>query len=264
MGSGEPSGPVRVRPGPRPRRPARLAALARAGCASARPGRVTGRRVLQAVADHEPALTCTALGAQWAATGPGATAMLAMGDGSARRSTAAPGYLDDRAVPFDTAVEDAVRAGDLAALAGVDPALARDLMATGRPAWQVLAGALARLSARPPTSSTPTPRSGWPTWWRCSCRRLGLAGPQRDEQAFRVRGERVPVVDRAGQEPFTALDPVYPADTRSSGPVGVTARKFTCRYAVLDRSRPVLARRPISSSNTRPSTPPCAAPPAPR
>jgi hypothetical protein len=100
----------------------------------------TGRRVLQAVAGHEPALACTALGAQWAATG--ATAMLAMGDGSARRSTAAPGYLDERAVPFDTAVEDAVRAGNLAALAGVDPALARDLMATGRPAWQVLAGAL--------------------------------------------------------------------------------------------------------------------------
>jgi len=101
----------------------------------------TGRRALQAVAGHEPALACTALGAQWAATG-GATAMLAMGDGSARRSTAAPGYLDERAIPFDTAVEDAVRAGDLAALAGVDPALARDLMATGRPAWQVLAGAL--------------------------------------------------------------------------------------------------------------------------
>ncbi|HEY0718377.1 MAG TPA: hypothetical protein VGD68_12235, partial [Streptosporangiaceae bacterium] len=36
----------------------------------------------------------------------------------------------------------AVRRGDLAALAGVDPALARDLLATGRPAWQVLAGAL--------------------------------------------------------------------------------------------------------------------------
>jgi hypothetical protein len=105
----------------------------------------TGRRVLQAVAGHEPAQPCTALGAQWAATataGTGATAMLAMGDGSARRSTTAPGYLDERAVPFDTAVEDAVRAGDLAALAGVDPALARDLMATGRPAWQVLAGAL--------------------------------------------------------------------------------------------------------------------------
>ena len=60
-------------------------------------------------------------------------ALLAMGDGSARRSTSAPGYLDERAVPFDAAVEQAVRDGDLAALAGVDPALARELMATGRP-----------------------------------------------------------------------------------------------------------------------------------
>jgi hypothetical protein len=102
----------------------------------------TGHRVLQAVAGHEAGPACIALGEKWAASGAGATAMLAMGDGSARRSTSAPGYLDERAVPFDTAVEEAVRAGDLAALAGVDPALAQDLMATGRPAWQVLAGAL--------------------------------------------------------------------------------------------------------------------------
>ncbi len=36
-----------------------------------------------------------------------------------------------------------MRAGDLAALLAIDPVLARELMATGRPAWQVLAGALA-------------------------------------------------------------------------------------------------------------------------
>ena len=101
----------------------------------------TGRRILQAVAGHEPAPACPALGAKWIATGPGATAVLAMGDGSAPRSTTAPGNLDERARPFDTAVEEAVRAGDLAALADIDPGLAQDLMATGRPAWQVLAGA---------------------------------------------------------------------------------------------------------------------------
>jgi len=39
-------------------------------------------------------------------------------------------------------VERAVRDGDLAALASLDPALATDLLAAGRPAWQVLAGAL--------------------------------------------------------------------------------------------------------------------------
>ena len=43
----------------------------------------------------------------------------------------------------DAEVERAVRDGDLGALLAVDPVLARDLMATGRPAWQVLAGALA-------------------------------------------------------------------------------------------------------------------------
>ena len=34
-----------------------------------------------------------------------------------------------------------MRAGDLQALHAIDPALARELMANGRPAWQVLAGA---------------------------------------------------------------------------------------------------------------------------
>jgi len=54
----------------------------------------------------------------------------------------APGYLDERAAPFDAAVERAVREADLAALAALDPGLAADLMAAGRPAWQVLAAAL--------------------------------------------------------------------------------------------------------------------------
>jgi hypothetical protein len=100
----------------------------------------TGRRVLQAVDGDEPPAACASLGARLAA-GP-RTALLAMGDGSARRTTAAPGYLDERAVPFDLNIERAVRAGDLTALAGADPALARELMASGRPAWQLLAGAL--------------------------------------------------------------------------------------------------------------------------
>jgi len=68
--------------------------------------------------------------------------MLVLGDGSARRSVAAPGHLDERAVPFDDEVVRAVRDGDLPALAALDPGLARELMVTGRPAWQVLCGAL--------------------------------------------------------------------------------------------------------------------------
>ncbi len=65
-----------------------------------------------------------------------------MADGSARRGIKAPGYLDSRSIPFDAEVERAVRAGDMAALLALDADLAQELMATGRPAWQVLAGAM--------------------------------------------------------------------------------------------------------------------------
>ena len=101
----------------------------------------SGPRVLQAVGEHEPAPRCAELGAQLIASAARA-ALLAMGDGSARRSLTAPGHLDERAAPFDARVERAIRAGDLAVLAALDPALARELMVTGRPAWQVLAAAM--------------------------------------------------------------------------------------------------------------------------
>jgi hypothetical protein len=101
----------------------------------------TGPRILQGIAEYEPADRCLALGRNVAASAP-RVALLAVGDGTARRSASAPGYLDERAAPFDEAVEHAVRDGDLPALAGLDPALAADLMAAGRPAWQALAGAL--------------------------------------------------------------------------------------------------------------------------
>ena len=39
-------------------------------------------------------------------------------------------------------MERALRDGDMAALASLEPGLARDLLATGRAAWQVLAGAM--------------------------------------------------------------------------------------------------------------------------
>lgn len=97
----------------------------------------TGTRVLQAVAQDAPAGECQALGA-----GIGAGALLIMGDGTAKRTPKAPGNFDDRAAGFDAAAERALADGDLAALAGLDPHLARDLWATGRAAWQVLAGAM--------------------------------------------------------------------------------------------------------------------------
>jgi hypothetical protein len=100
----------------------------------------SGARVLQSVAGSASPAACLELGRELAAAPR--VALLVMGDGSARRSAVSPGYLDDRAEPFDAAVEQAFRDGDLAALTALDPGLARDLLASGRPAWQALAGAL--------------------------------------------------------------------------------------------------------------------------
>ncbi|HYK70485.1 MAG TPA: hypothetical protein VEV45_21245 [Streptosporangiaceae bacterium] len=100
-----------------------------------------GRRELQAVGADEPAPACAALGASLARTAP-RVALLVMADGSARRSRRAPGHLDERSAAFDAAVGRAIRDGDMPALLALDAGLAGDLMATGRPAWQVLAGAV--------------------------------------------------------------------------------------------------------------------------
>jgi hypothetical protein len=100
-----------------------------------------GPRILQSVAESASPGACLQLGRELAAAAP-RVALLVVGDGSARRSAAAPGYLDDRAEPFDATVERAFRGGDLSGLAALDPDLARDLLASGRPAWQALAGAL--------------------------------------------------------------------------------------------------------------------------
>jgi hypothetical protein len=100
-----------------------------------------GARLIWSVSADEPVAGCRKLGADLAG-GSTRTALLAIGDGSARRGPRAPGHFDERANAFDAEVERAIRAGDLTALLDLDPALARELMATGRPAWQVLAGAL--------------------------------------------------------------------------------------------------------------------------
>ncbi|MGW7443197.1 class III extradiol dioxygenase subunit B-like domain-containing protein [Kitasatospora sp. NPDC054795] len=68
-------------------------------------------------------------------------ALLVLGDGSACRSVKAPGYLDERAEGFDTALAAALGTADLAALAALEPGLAAELKADGRAPWQVLAGA---------------------------------------------------------------------------------------------------------------------------
>lgn len=69
-------------------------------------------------------------------------ALLVMGDGSARRTAAAPGHIDPRAVPFDDTVIAALRDGDASALAALDLELGRELLAAGVPAWRAAGGLL--------------------------------------------------------------------------------------------------------------------------
>lgn len=100
-----------------------------------------GSRELQSVGEDSTAAECAAVGGRLAAAGR-RVGLLVMADGSARRSRRAPGYLDARSGTFDAEAGRAIRDGDMAALLALDPALARELLATGRAAWQVLAGAM--------------------------------------------------------------------------------------------------------------------------
>ena len=104
-------------------------------------GGYSGPRLLQSVHSGEPAAACLRLGADLRARSD-RVGLLVMADGSACRSLRAPGYLDPRAAAFDAAIADAVRSGDLAPLRAMDSDLARELLAAGRPGWQVLAGAM--------------------------------------------------------------------------------------------------------------------------
>ncbi|MFE7765427.1 class III extradiol dioxygenase subunit B-like domain-containing protein [Streptomyces sp. NPDC057438] len=87
-----------------------------------------------------PVASCVRAG-QDIAGRAGRVALLVMGDGSACRTLKAPGYLDDRAAGFDAEIARALGAADLEALRALDAGLARELRASGRAPWQVLAGA---------------------------------------------------------------------------------------------------------------------------
>ncbi|MER7053158.1 class III extradiol dioxygenase subunit B-like domain-containing protein [Streptomyces sp. NPDC000351] len=92
------------------------------------------------VGEDLPAERCAAIGRDVAARA-GRVAMLVLGDASACRTLKAPGYLDERAAPFDAEAGRALGAADVTALAALDAALARELKVSGRGPWQVLAGA---------------------------------------------------------------------------------------------------------------------------
>ena len=92
------------------------------------------------IASDAPPAECLQLGEKLAALAP-RVALLAMGDGPARRARAAPHAADPEADRYDDQVAAALAAADPAALAALDPREDRPLEIAGRAAWQVLAGA---------------------------------------------------------------------------------------------------------------------------
>lgn len=98
------------------------------------------------VAETESPAVCSGLGSGLADES-GRTVLLVMADGTARRGPSAPGYTDPRSIGYDDGWIDAVASVDVGALAGLDVALAQDLMMAGRAPLQVLAGAAATAAA---------------------------------------------------------------------------------------------------------------------
>ena len=103
-------------------------------------GRPAWQVRLQAVDHALPPAACLRLGGELAASAP-RVALLAMGDGSARRVLGVHGAADPVAERYDADVAAALAGADAGRLARLDPALDAELMVTGRAAWQVLAGA---------------------------------------------------------------------------------------------------------------------------
>jgi hypothetical protein len=68
----------------------------------------------------------------------GKVAVLVMADGTTRRSLQAPGFLDDRAEPYDASIASALATGDAGALTALGPDLGAELGSTGVPALRAL------------------------------------------------------------------------------------------------------------------------------
>ncbi|MGN6333914.1 MAG: hypothetical protein ACTHOD_20045 [Motilibacteraceae bacterium] len=101
--------------------------------------------LLHSVAADAPTDECAALGERLAARAD-RVALLAIGDASARRTDRSPGYVDAAAIPHDDAVAAALADADVDALLALEPAESARLLAAGRAAWQVLAGAAGRIA----------------------------------------------------------------------------------------------------------------------
>lgn len=143
-----PTGPAVGRPGKRPRRAHYLTDPMPLGVTLGA-WLLTGADVRCSAFAIGPAADPAEFGADLDLTGL-RRALLVIGDGSARRSEQAPGYVDPRAAPFDAAIAAALDTADAPALAALDPALGTALLAAGVPAWRVAAhAALASTAAGP-------------------------------------------------------------------------------------------------------------------
>ena len=93
--------------------------------------------------------------------------LLVMADGSASRGEKAPGHLHPDAIAFDDRIESALRSGDAATLAALDPDLGEELWCEGVPGFQVL-GEVARerhVSAEVSYADAPYGVAWWVARW---------------------------------------------------------------------------------------------------
>lgn len=84
-----------------------------------------------------------------AAAAAGPTTLLVAGDGTARPNVRAPERADPEADAADERIAAALAAADPGPLADLDPALATELMISGRAPWQVTAAALTGQAVHP-------------------------------------------------------------------------------------------------------------------
>jgi hypothetical protein len=137
VGTGEPVLPLSLTVGSWLLRRAGLVPPDGPAAGPARPGILLW---LRAVARATPPAECLRLGAAIARQAP-RVAVLAMGDGPARKAVGIPGAANPAADRYDAEVAAALAGAESARLARLAPSLDDELMVAGRAAWQVLAGA---------------------------------------------------------------------------------------------------------------------------